>query len=255
MKKGIASLAVVIAFLASSCSAPQPARGQGAQTGTAIPTPAAVGRPTRSPTATPLPTATATVLPAPTITPTLSISPTLAATPSPAPTAALSGSATAQPGPAAASEPAFSIPISAPSLDPNKYPAPVLLAPDNNSVYHVAQPIVHFTWTNTPSALLTFGELPQCTSDTTHFRHIYETNQLVIHSLSGAQPDLVEQVNAGTSFDLNLTTVPAGQYSWSVNIGVVCTGYVIGQRDTTISDTYLGQVSPSSASRTFNWIP
>jgi hypothetical protein len=157
--------------------------------------------------------------------------------------------------------PTYEIPVQAPSLNPNKYPAPVLLTPQDGAVYHDAQPIVHFTWTNTSDKLLLFGEEPQCTSDATHFRHTFETNQLVIHSLDGKQPDRVQWQDAGTEYYLNLTTVPAGRYSWWVNIGVVCESYVVGQRDgtpwqkSTLERTYLGQVSPNSPARMFTWTP
>lgn len=144
---------------------------------------------------------------------------------------------------------------SVPSLDPRKYAAPVLLTPDNNAVYHVSQPVVHFVWANTPSDLLTFGQMAQCTSDATHFRKVFETTHLVFHSLDTAQADIEAFMDTGTDFNLNLTKVSPGRYSWSVSVAAVCESYVIGQRNTTIERRYLGAVSPSSAPRTLVWIP
>jgi hypothetical protein len=141
-----------------------------------------------------------------------------------------------------------------------------VLSPDNNAVYHISQSVVRFTWGNTPSDLMKFGQMAQCTSDATHFRKAFETNQIVIHSLDSAQPDIIGWMDTGTDYTLNLTTLyptplPAGRYSWTVNIGVVCESSVVGQRNdilghkNTLERTYLGAVSPSSAPRTFTWIP
>ncbi len=153
------------------------------------------------------------------------------------------------------------VPEAVPSLDQNKYPAPVPVTPDDNAVFHVAQPVVHFVWTNTPADLMTFGQLSECQPDSTHFRYALETTQLVFHSLDNAQPDIVAWMDTGTDYNLNLTTVKPGRYSWWVNIGVICQSYVIGQRNdlpqhkSTLDRTYLGQVSPSSAPRMLTWIP
>ena len=83
----------------------------------------------------------------------------------------------------------------------------------------------------------------------------------MIHSLDTAQPDIVGWMDTGTDYTLYLTPLPAGRYSWTVNIGVVCESYVVGQRNdilghkNTLERTYLGAVSLSSAPRTFTWIP
>jgi hypothetical protein len=162
--------------------------------------------------------------------------------------------------------------MSVPSLDPRKYPAPKPLTPDDNTVYHVSQPVVRFTWNNTPSDLMKFGQMAQCTSDATHMRKAFETNQIVIHGLDTSQPDIVGWMDTGTDYTLDLSTLPAGRYSWTVNIGVVCESHIVGKRDnttpldddknndpayhqSTLERTYLGPVSLSSAPRMFTWIP
>jgi hypothetical protein len=162
--------------------------------------------------------------------------------------------------------------MSVPSLDPRKYPAPKPLTPDDNAVYHVSQPVVRFAWNNTPSDLMRFGQMAQCTSDATHMRKAFETNQIVIHSLDTSQPDIVGWMDTGTDYTLDLSTLPAGRYSWIVNIGVVCESHIVGKRDnttpldddknndpayhkSTLERTYLGLVSLSSAARMFTWIP
>jgi hypothetical protein len=158
------------------------------------------------------------------------------------------------------------------SLNPKKYPAPVLLTPDNSATYHVAQPVVHFAWSATPTDLMTFGQTPGCVSDATNFRRAFESYQLVIHSLDGTRPDQVQWTDNGTTFALNLTTVPQGRYSWTVNVVTLCESYVVGQRNdtlprgkmryddptyhkSTLQTTYLGPVSPTSAVRIVNWVP
>ena len=158
------------------------------------------------------------------------------------------------------------------SLDPRKYPTPIQLAPDNNVTYHVAQPIVHFAWSATPTDLMTFGQTPGCVSDATNFRRALESYQLIIHSLDTPRADQVQWTDNGTTFDLNLTTVPQGRYSWSVNVVTLCESYVVGQRDdtrptvkahssdpafhkSTLQRAYLRPVSPTSATRIINWVP
>ena len=245
-----------LAVLMASCSAPRPT--QPPVTPTAAATRVRVERatPTKSAgeTSTPVAVATATAAASATVAPTA----TPAATPLPSPTVS-----TSQSGGAAAPARIQATLVatgsvmakSVPSLDPRKYAAPVLLTPDNNAVYHVSQPVVHFVWANTPSDLLTFGQMAQCTSDATHFRKVFETTHLVFHSLDTARPDIEAFMDTGTDFNLNLTKVSPGRYSWSVNVTAVCESYVIGQRNTTIERRYLGAVSPSSAPRTLVWIP
>ncbi len=256
------------AALVAGCSAPQPALtsavSRGAPGATATPTRARGPRPAAAldPAG---PTSTPAIAPTPVMLATLP-----PPTPVPAPSATPAASAAAvgrstggavSPG-ALSGVPQPAIPVSAPSLDPTKYPAPVLASPDDGAVFHVSQPLVHFTWTNTPSDLMRFGTLSECTSDSAHFRFAFETNQIVIHNLEGKQADIVGWMDTGQDYNLNLTTVPAGRYSWTVNVGVVCESYVIGQRNdlssrhkSTLDRVYLGPVSPSSAPRTLSWIP
>lgn len=257
-------LGACIVLLAAGCGAPRPAQPQAASTVAGAVT-RGPGRPTRTPAAaaavaaspTVAPTAAATV--APTLSATVPVTPAeetaTAAPPSTTKVAPSGGNAAVGATPAATLVVTGSAAAYVPSLYPGKYAAPILVTPDNNAVYHVAQPVVHFVWTNTPDTLMTFGELPQCTSDSTYFRRVFETNQILIHNLAGAQPDIVGWMDAGTDYDLNLTTVPAGQYSWSVNIVAVCESYVFKQRASTITRSLLGPVSPSSAPRTFTWAP
>jgi len=170
------------------------------------------------------------------------------------------------------------------TLNPRKFPAAALLAPDINATYHVSQPVVHFAWSDvsqpvvhdassdTPTNMLTFGQMPGCVSDATNFRRALESYQLVVHSLDVSRPDIVQWTEKNPTFDLNLTTVPAGRYSWSVNVVTLCESYVVGQRDdtrptakahssdpafhkSTLQRTLLGPVSPTSATRTINWVP
>ncbi len=255
---------VALAVLAAACAAarPTPTPASGAPVGLApTATRTRSARPTSAPaeagpTATPViaPTAiTLATLPPPT--------PVPSSTPSPAPASKPVASTGGTGASAAAAAPAVPIPWSAPSLNPAKYPAPALVTPGDNAVFHVSQPLVHFVWTNTPTDLLTYGPMAQCQSDTTTERHTLEVNQIVIHSLDNAQPDIVGWMDTGTDYYLNLTTVPAGRYSWSVNVGVICQSHLIGraydlpQHKSTMERVYLGPVSPSSPARTLDWIP
>jgi hypothetical protein len=146
-------------------------------------------------------------------------------------------------------------------LSSRKYPTPALLTPDNNATYHVAQPVVHMAWSATPTDLMTFGQTPGCVSDATNFRRAFESYQLIIHSLDAKRADQVQWNENNPTFDLNLTTLPVGRYSWSVSVVTLCESYVAGQRNdlpqhkSTLQRTYLGPASPVSASRTFTWIP
>jgi hypothetical protein len=243
-------LGVLTVLMLAGCAAPQPTRPQ--------PTPAAVAAvPTATraraarPTPTPEATATATALP--------TVASSATATPSPSPTT-LPASTAAQPAPKSrvASSAASGVLL---SLDPRKYPTPIQLAPDNNVTYHVAQPVVHFAWSATPTDLMTFGQTPGCVSDATNFRRAFESYQLVIHSLDAPRADQVQWTDNGATFDLNLTTVPQGRYSWSVKVVTLCESYVVGLRDdtpqhkSTLQRTYLGPVSPTSATRAINWVP
>jgi hypothetical protein len=209
-----------------------------------------------------------TCAPTPQATPTLRTTvpawqlPIATATPAPSATAtATRKSATVQTNPPATLVATGSAAMSVPSLDVHKYPAPKPLSPDDKAVYHASQPEVHLTWGNTPTDLMKFGQMSQCTSDATRFREAFETNQIIIHSLDTTQPDIVGWMDTGTDYTLNLTTLPAGRYSWTVNISVVCESYVVGQRNdilghkNTLERTHLGPVSLSSAPRTFTWIP
>ena len=251
-------LGVLIVLLVAGCAAPQPTRPQ--------PTPAAVAAvatATRAraarPTPTPTPQATATAAASPSVAPsaTATIAPTI--TPSPSPTA-LPAHAAVQPAPksSVASSAASGVLL---SLDPRKYPTPIQFAPDNNVTYHVAQPVVHLAWSATPTDLMTFGQTPGCVSDATIFRRAFESYQLVIHSLDTPRADQVQWTDNGTVFDLNLTTVPQGRYSWSVNVVTLCESYVIGQHNdlpqhkSTLQRAYLAPASPTSPTRTINWVP
>lgn len=245
-------LGVLTVLMMAGCAAPQPTRPQ--------PTPvAAAAVPTatrvRAARPTPTPEATATATALPTVAPSATATTAPTVTPSPAPTVTPADVAV-QP----ASKPSAASGVQL-SLDPRKYPTPALLAPDNNVTYHVAQPVVHFAWTATPTDLMTFGQTPGCVSDATNFRRAFESYQLVIHSLDAPRADQVQWTDNGTTFDLNLTTVPQGRYSWSVKVVTLCESYVVGQRDntpqhkSTLQRTYLGPVSPTSVTRIINWVP
>jgi hypothetical protein len=254
---------VGLAVLAAGCMPTSPT--QPTTTPVVLPTGIRIVRPTSAPTV----AATATL--SASATPTLPI-PTATPAPSATATATRVNSSVARTNPPATLVATGSAAMSVPSLDVRKYPAPKSLTPDDNALYHVSQPVVRFIWGNTPADLMTFGQMSQCTSDATHFRKAFETNQIVIHSLDTAQADIVGWMDTGADYTLNLTTLPAGRYTWSVNIGVVCESYTVGQRDdthplyenrnndpayhsSTLQRTYLGPVSLSSTPRTFTWIP
>jgi len=241
-------LGVLIAVLVAGCAAPRPSQPQQA---TLAATSTRVQRPTRAPE----PTATATVVASPTAAPTATVAAT--ATPQPLPTATVTPSSGA-----AAPANLSTVPFTGGkgsgvvlSLNSRKYPAPTQIMPDNNVVYHVAQSVVHFTWSATPTDLMTFGQTPDCVSDATNFRRAFESYQLVIHSLDAVRADQVQWTENSAEFDLNLATVPQGRYSWSVSVVTLCESYVAGQRAKTITRSFVGPASPVSASRTFTWIP
>jgi hypothetical protein len=257
---------VGLAVLATSCMPARPA--QSSATPVILPTNIRIVRPTSAPTVAAIATATLSAPATPTLLPRATAPPAPSATA----TAARANSAVVQTNPPATLVATGSAAMSVPSLDAHKYPAPKLLSPDDNAVYHVSQPVVRFAWGNTPADLMTFGQMFQCTSDATHFRKAFETNQIVIHSLDTTQADIVGWMDTGADYTLNLTNLPAGRYTWLVNIAVVCESYTLGQRDdthplyenrnndpayhsSTLQRTYLGPVSLSSAPRTFTWIP
>ena len=253
----------IVAILVAGCAAPQSAQIQAASAAAAVvptTTPAQLAPSVHlmssaaltqtagvqaTATASPMVTLAATTNPLPTATPKASN-----------PTASVSASGVSS----AASSVASSAASSATSgvllpLDSRKYPAPTLLTPDNNATYHVSQPVVHLAWSATSTDLMTFGQTAGCVSDATNFRRAFESYQLVIHSLDGQQANQVQWTENSTGFDLNLTTLPAGRYSWSVNVVTVCESYVVGQRSKTITRSLLSPVSPTSATRMITWIP
>jgi len=239
----------LIVLLASGCAAPTPMAGQSALTSTPGVSPTRMrpaGQPTRMAA-----TATATITASPTV---AQATATATVTPRPLPTA----TAAADSSSGAAVVPAVPmIPTSSGvllSLNPAKYPVPQVLSPDDGAVYHVAQPIVRFAWMAAPANLMTFGQMPGCVSDATNMRRAFERYQLVIHSLDSVRPDIV-QWEPSTQFELNLTTIPAGRYSWSVSIVTLCESYVVGQRAATIGTSFLAAASPTSPPRTFTWAP
>ncbi len=206
--------------------------------------------------ASPRPTVIATVAATATVPPTAapSATPTVrpTATVTPASAAALSNPQTgAQTAPLTLGSPSGTLL----SLSARKYPAPTLLTPPDNTTYHVSQSVVHLSWSPTPTDLLTFGQAPGCVSDATNFRRAFESYQLVIHSLDVARPNIVQWNENNPTFDFNLTTVPAGRYSWSVNVVTLCESYVVGQRAATITRGFLAPASPTSATRVINWVP
>jgi hypothetical protein len=255
-----------VIVLIAGCAAPGATAPQRAPSGAAT-----------APTATrirqrPTPTPEATATASPTVAPTATTQATATATPLPTPTA------TAQPSKnaiASVNQPAA--PLIADgglllAIDPHKYPAPTLLTPGDNATYHVSQPVVHMAWSATPTDLLAFGQTPGCVSDATNFRRAYESYQLIIHSLDVSRPDQVQWTANNPSYDLNLTTVPAGRYTWKVSVVTLCESYVVGQRNdtrplydnrnndpayhkSTLQTTYVGAVSPTSETRTINWVP
>ena len=248
-------LGVLIVLVVTGCAAPQPTRPQAAPTAAA-----AVPTATRVRAQRPTPEVTATVAASPTVRP----QPSLTVTPQPSPTV------TPQPSPTATASPSLFVAPANPQpmpaipggasgvllpLNPKKYSAPVLLTPDNHAVYHVAQPVVRFSWSAIPTDLITFAQTPGCVSDATNFRRALESYQLVIHSLEGVHSDIVQWTENDSEFDLNLTTVPAGRYAWSVNVVMLCESYVVGKRTATIQRSLVTPVSPTSAMRIVNWVP
>jgi len=246
-------LGVLIAVLVAGCAAPRPTQPQQV---------APTATPTRGQRPTRAPEAVATIVASPTAVPQTATAP---ATPTPEPLL----TATALPSSRDAAPANVQV---APTtggkgsgvllpLSSRKYPTPALLTPDNNATYHVAQPVVHMAWSATPTDLMTFGQTPGCVSDATNFRRAFESYQLIIHSLDAKRADQVQWNENNPTFDLNLTTLPVGRYSWSVSVVTLCESYVAGQRNdlpqhkSTLQRIYLGPASPVSASRMFTWIP
>ncbi len=293
-------LGVMIAVLVAGCAAPQPAQTQRAtfaapsiqaQQPTRVPRPAAIATAAPSPTVVPTAVATEQAAPTPTSVPTTvpttapqtavsqtTVSQTTAPQMAAPPTAtATQPAASSQPSPTEIPLPTVAL-VTPPgisteptsdgvgldlllSLDPHKYPAPMLLSPDNNATYHVAQPVVHMVWSATSSDLMTFGQTPGCVSDATNYRRAFESYQLVIHSLDGNRPDQVQWNENNPTFDLNLTTLPQGRYSWSVSVVTLCESYVVGERNdfgthkSTLQRTFIAPASPTSGTRVIVWIP
>ncbi len=247
---------VLTVLMVAGCATPQPTRPQIVPT-TAAAAPTATRARTVRPTSTPQATLAATA--SPSVAPSATATTAQTMTPSPSSTT-MPANAAVQPAPrtGVASGAASGVLL---SVDPRKYPMPVQLAPDNNATYHVSQPVVHFVWSATPTDLMTFGQMPGCVSDATNFRRAFESYQLVIHSLDTLRADQVQWMDNGTVFDLNLTTVPAGRYSWSVNVVTLCESYVVGQHNdlpqhkSTLQRAYLAPASPTSATHIINWVP
>lgn len=264
-------LGVLMVLLVAGCAAPTPSRPQSvapAASAPAVSAPAATATRARQGQVRPTQTVTSAV--------TATALPSATRSPAPTATATLAPTATATPvkvtgavNPVAAVTRASGVLL---ALDARKYPSPALLGPENNATYHVSQPVVHFAWSPTPTDLLKFGQMPGCVSDAVNFRRAFESYQLVIRSLDGTRPDQARWTDNNPSFDLNLTTVPAGRYAWTVNVVTLCESYVVGQRhDThplyenrnsdpayhpsTLQTTLVGAVSPWSATRSINWVP
>jgi hypothetical protein len=257
----------IIAILLAGCAVPQSAQIQAVSAAAVVPTTALVQAATRaqlsplvtltqtaeaqatataSPTVTPVATATN---PSPTATP-KAFSPTASVAASGAPSAASVASSAASSATSGVLLP----------LDSRKYSAPTLLTPDNDATYHVSQSVVHLAWSATSTDLMTFGQTAGCVSDATNFRRAFESYQLVIHSLDAERTDQVQWTENSTAFDLNLTTLPAGRYSWSVNVVTLCESYVVGERNglhqkSTLERIYVAAASPTSATRIINWVP
>ena len=248
-------LGVLIAVLVAGCAAPRPVQPQQVAP-TATPTRGQRSTRTAGPTATVAVAATPTTAASPTIapaTPTPEPSPTVTALPSSgdaapanvqvAPTTGGKGSGVLLP------------------LNSRKYAALTLLTPDNNATYHVAQPVVHMVWSATLTDLMTFGQTAGCVSDATNFRRAFESYQLIIHSLDAKRADQVQWNENNPTFDLNLTTLPAGRYSWSVSVVTLCESYIVGERNdtktqkSTLQRAFLAPASPTSATRVINWVP
>jgi hypothetical protein len=240
----------IMVILMASCAAPQPAASQVAMAAAAaVPTATSARVAQLTPTA----AAQATATELPTVAPSATATSIPAVTAEPSPTTTAAAVASAKPQSATTTNGNGSgvlLPLNA-----RKYSAPTLLTPNNNAIYHVAQPVVQIAWSETPTDLMTFGQTAGCVSDATNFRRAFESYQLVIHSLDAPRADQVQWTENSTEFDLNLTTVPQGRYSWSVNVVTVCESYVVGQRNKTITRSLLGAVSPTSATRAITWIP
>jgi hypothetical protein len=243
----------IVAILLVSCAAPQSVVPQVAAAAAVASTATRdrSAQPTSTPEAQTTATASPTVVPSATATITPTVMPTV--TPQPSQTAAATTVVSVKSQSALTTSGKASGVLL--SLDSAKYPTPTLLTPDDNATYHVSQPVVHLAWAATPADLMTFGQTTGCVSDATNFRRAFESYQLVIHSLDVAQPDIVQWTENSATFDWNLTTVPQGRYSWSVNVVTVCESYVVGQRSKTITRSLLSPVSPTSATRIITWIP
>jgi len=257
----------IITILLAGCAVPQSAQIQAASAAAAV-----APTVTRAQATQPTPAieiqATATALPA--VTPSATPTSTPAATPNPSPTAtpkasnstapvAASGASSTTSGTASSTASSATSGVLLP-LDSHKYSAPTLLTPENEATYHVSQPVVHLTWSATSTNLMTFGQTAGCVSDATNFRRAFESYQLVIHSLDGKQADQVQWTENSTEFDLNLTTLPAGRYSFTVNVVTLCESYVVGERngvqhESTLKRTYVAAASPTSPTRIINWVP
>jgi len=248
----------VVAILLVGCAAPQSVVPQVAAAAAVASTTTRdrSTQPTSTPEAQATATASPTVVPSATATIKPTVMPTV--TPQPSQTATAAAVASARPQTAATTSGQGSGVLL--PLDSRKYSAPALLTPDNNATYHVAQPVVHLAWSAAPTDLMTFGQTAGCVSDATNFRRAFESYQLVIHSLDGKQADQVQWTENSTEFDLNLTTLPRGRYSWSVNVVTLCESYMVGERNglqhkSTMERTYVAASSPTSATRIINWVP
>jgi len=241
---------ILVILMAAGCVAPKPAQPQAAPTTLpAASAPIATATRLRAARPTETPAAAATATASPTVAPTATVTqPAPTGTATAVPTAVAAPANQAAPGALGASGVVLAI-------DPRKYPTPIMLAPDSNTTYHVAQPVVHFAWSATPTELMKFGQTSGCISDATNYRRAFESYQLVIHSLDAPQADLVQWTENNPSFDLNLTTVPQGRYAWSVNVVTLCESYIVGRRTATIQRSFLGAASPTSATRIVNWVP
>jgi hypothetical protein len=257
-----------VMVLIAGCAAPGARALQGAPS-VAAAAPTATRTRQRS---TPTPEAMATATESPTVAPTATAPATATATPLPTPTATVQPINSAIPPAYQPAAPRIADGGLLLAIDPHKYPTPTLLTPGDNATYHVSQPVVHMAWSATPTDLLAFGQTPGCVSDATNFRRAYESYQLIIHSLDVSRPDQVQWTANNPSYDLNLTTVPAGRYTWKVNVVTLCESYEVGQRNdtrplydnrnndpayhkSTLETTLVGAVSPTSETRTINWVP
>jgi hypothetical protein len=258
----------IIAILLAGCAVPQSAQIQAVSAAAVVPTTALVQAATRAQLS-PLVTLTQTAEAQATATASPTVTPVATATnPSPTATPKVSSptaSVAANSASSFASSATSSVASSATSgvllpLDSHEYSAPTLLTPDNDATYHVSQPVVHLAWSATSTDLMTFGQTAGCVSDATNFRRAFESYQLVIHSLDAERTDQVQWTENSTAFDLNLTTLPAGRYLWSVNVVTLCESYVVGERNglhqkSTLERIYVAAASPTSATRIINWVP